>query len=171
MKLTGNTVVITGGSSGIGLELAKVLISKQNQVIICGRSLEKLEQAKQAMPSLHIFQCDVSKAPDRVRFAEWVANHFPQMNILINNAAIVHKTNFFSDAGIVDKAEWETQTNFIAPLALTKLFFPIIEQNQSLNHTILSQNRFGISLLVQIEFALELHTLHFRANTLWMANF
>jgi uncharacterized oxidoreductase len=131
MKLTGNTVVITGGSSGIGFELARVLIKKQNQVIICGRSLEKLEQAKQAMPSLHIFQCDVSKAPDRVRFAEWVVKHYPQMNILINNAAMVHKTNFFSDAEIVDKAELETRTNFIAPLALTKLFLPVIEKNRN----------------------------------------
>jgi len=131
MNLTGNTVVITGGSSGIGFELARVLIQKKNQVIICGRSLEKLEQAKQAIPSLQIFQCDLSKAIDRVRFAEWVEKNHPQCNILINNAAIVHKTNFFSDSEILNKTELEMQTNFIAPVALSKLFYPIIKRNRN----------------------------------------
>lgn len=129
MNLTGNTVVITGGSSGIGFEFARVLIQRKNQVIICGRSVEKLEQAKQALPSVQIFPCDLSQASERIHFAEWVAKHFPQTNILINNAAIVHKTNFFSDSEIIMKAELEMQTNFIAPVALTKLFFPELKRN------------------------------------------
>jgi len=130
MNLKGNTVVITGGSSGIGLELAKVLTKKENQVIICGRSLEKLERAKKLVPSLQIFQCDLSQSTERKRFSDWVEKNYPHCNILINNAAIVHKTNFFSDLEIVDKAELEMQTNFIAPVALTKLFFPLLKRNK-----------------------------------------
>ncbi len=131
MKLTGNTIVITGGSSGIGLELSKVLTQQQNRVIICGRSSEKLEEAKQMVPSLHIFQCDLSIANERTRFSEWIEQNHPQCNILINNAALVHRTNFFSDSEMVVKAELEAQTNFIAPVVLTKQLFPILIKNES----------------------------------------
>ena len=131
MRLMDNNIVITGGSSGIGLELSKVLTEKGNQVIICGRSLEKLEQAKQMVPSLQTFQCDLSKESDRSKFSEWVENNYPQCNVLINNAAIVHRSDFFSDPEIVTKAELEIQTNFMAPVALTKLFFPFLKQNKN----------------------------------------
>jgi uncharacterized oxidoreductase len=130
MKLTGNTIVITGGSSGIGLELAKVLIEKKNKVIICGRSQEKLDQAKELFPSLQIFQCDLSIQTERERFSDWVVGNHPDCNILINNAAIVHKTSFFADENIIEKAEKEIQTNFMAPLALTKLFMPLVQKNR-----------------------------------------
>ena len=129
MKMKGNTIVITGGSSGIGLELSKVLTELENQVIICGRSSEKLGRAKQMVSSLHIFQCDLSQASERTRFSEWVEKNYPQCNVLINNAAMVHKANFFSESEIVAKAELETQTNFIAPVALTKQFFPLLKKN------------------------------------------
>ena len=131
MNLSGNTIVVTGGSSGIGLELSRVLTEKGNQVIICGRSPEKLEQAKQAVSSLHTCKCDLSKENERVEFSEWVDKNHPQCNILINNAAVVHRSNFFSDSEIINKAELETQTNFIAPVALTKLFFPLLQKNQN----------------------------------------
>lgn len=131
MNFKDNTIVITGGSSGIGLELSKVLTEQKNQVIICGRSLQKLERAKQMVPSLHVFQCDLSIAQERARFSEWVEKNHPQCNILINNAALVHKTNFFSDSEMVAKAELEAQTNFIAPIVLTKLLFPILIKNKS----------------------------------------
>ena len=131
MKLTGNTIVITGGSSGIGLELSKVLTQQNNQVIICGRSSEKLERALQQIPSLHTYQCDLSIAGERPRFSEWVEQNHPQCNILINNAAIVHRTHFFSDSEMVAKAELETQTNFIAPVVLTKELFPILIKNEA----------------------------------------
>jgi len=131
MNLKGNTIIITGGSSGIGFELAKVLTGMGNQVIICGRSWEKLEQARQFIPSVRIFQCDVAKSDERKEFLAWVEKNHPQCNMLINNAAIVHQTDFFSDPEIVGKAELEIQTNFIAPLALTKLFYPLLKCNQN----------------------------------------
>ena len=60
MKLTGNTVLITGGSTGIGFEIARQLVNLNNKVIICSRSIEKLEAAKRMIPSLNIFKCDIS---------------------------------------------------------------------------------------------------------------
>ena len=131
MKFEGNTIVISGGSSGIGLELSKVMTAKGNQVIACGRSSEKLESARQEIPTLQTLECDLSQPPERKRFVEWVEENHPQCNILINNAAIVHRSNFFSDSDIVAKAELETQTNFLAPVDLTKQFLPIIQKNHN----------------------------------------
>jgi uncharacterized oxidoreductase len=129
MKLKGNTVLITGGSSGIGLEIAKNLVNNGNTVIICGRSLEKLESAKKVSPSLNIFQCDISVKIECDRLFKFINASFPECNILINNAAVVHKTSFLSDEQMVSKTELEIHTNYLAPVILTKLFLPLLELN------------------------------------------
>lgn len=131
MNFNGNTVLITGGSSGIGLELAKVLVEKGNTVIICGRSEEKLEAAKVLIPSLLTFQCDLSIESECVKLRDWIVTNYPVCNVLINNAAIVHKTDFYTDDNIISKANCEIRTNFMAPLILTKLFLPILEKNEN----------------------------------------
>ncbi|MEK6478611.1 SDR family NAD(P)-dependent oxidoreductase [Catalinimonas sp. 4WD22] len=129
MKLQDNTILITGGSSGIGLELAKVLTSKGNRVLICGRSKSKLEKALQSIPELEIFACDLALQSERKELFQWVAANHPDCNMLINNAAIVHRTDFRKDEAMVEKAEAEIQTNLMAPIALTKLFLPLLEKN------------------------------------------
>jgi len=129
MKLTGNTIVVTGGSSGIGLELSRVL-SENNQVIICGRSAEKLEKAQKLIPSLQVIQCDLSQSTERKRFVKLIEEKYPECNILVNNAAVVHKTNFFSDRDMLSKAELEMNTNYAAPVELTRLFFPLLNRKE-----------------------------------------
>ncbi|HYG37341.1 MAG TPA: SDR family NAD(P)-dependent oxidoreductase [Cytophagales bacterium] len=131
MELKNNIILITGGSSGIGLELARNFISRGNQVIICGRSLEKLSKAKADLPQVIIFQCDVSIAAERTRLFDWISQNHPSCNMLINNAAIVSKTNFRSDASMLEKTELEIQTNLIAPISLCKLFLPLLEKNEN----------------------------------------
>ena len=64
MKLDGNVVLITGGATGIGFELAKQLHQRSNTVIITGRDTKKLARAKEALPELHTIQSDVSKLED-----------------------------------------------------------------------------------------------------------
>lgn len=130
MNLQHNTILITGGSSGIGLELAKVLIAKNNTVLICGRSKDRLEKAKRQLPTLHTFQCDLAKSADRERLYNWVVDNHPSCNILINNAAVVSRTDFRADDQMIEKAEQEVQTNFIAPVALCKLFLRLLESNE-----------------------------------------
>ncbi|NLT52209.1 MAG: SDR family NAD(P)-dependent oxidoreductase [Ignavibacteria bacterium] len=131
MKLIGNTVLITGGSTGIGFEIARQLVNLNNKVIICSRSIEKLEAAKRMIPSLHIFKCDISDKSECEKLFNWINNSFSECNILINNAAIVHKTNFQSDEQIISKAELEMQTNYFGPLRLTKLFLPFFEKKEN----------------------------------------
>jgi uncharacterized oxidoreductase len=133
MKLQNNTILITGGSTGIGYELAKELTEKNNSVIICGRSLEKLKKAKTEIPSIHIFQCDISMQSECVKLHDWISKNHPECNVLINNAAIVHVANFHSDNEILSKIDAEIRTNFIAPVVLSKLFLPTLERNGNPN--------------------------------------
>ncbi|MFD2520760.1 SDR family oxidoreductase [Emticicia soli] len=127
--LTNNTILITGGSSGIGLELATKLLAKHNTVLICGRSQEKLKEAQKLLPEVKIFQCDIASETECQRLYEWVANHHPNCNMLINNAAIVHKTDFLDDEKAIEKAHYEFETNILAPIRLSKLFLPLLLKN------------------------------------------
>ena len=129
MAFQNNTVLITGGSSGIGLQLAKLLTEKNNQVIICGRSEDKLAKAKKLVPGLITFACDISVKIECFKLAAFVKEHYPECNVLINNAAIVHLTSFYEDEQMVDRAELEIGTNLTAPVMLSKIFIPIIEKN------------------------------------------
>jgi uncharacterized oxidoreductase len=131
MELKNNTVLITGGSSGIGLELAIKLAGEQNKVIICSRSSEKLSQAKNQCPELITYQCDISKIEDCHSMSKWINEHHPECNILVNNAAIVHKANFSENPDMIAEARAEIETNLLAPISLAKLFIPILEKNRS----------------------------------------
>lgn len=124
--LTGNTILITGGSSGVGLQLAKVLLSQGNKVLICGRSHDKLNAAEAQLPDLHTFCCDLSIAADRIALFNWVKEHHPTCNILINNAALVHISDFLQETDAYAQAELEFQTNVLAPIHLSKLFLPLL---------------------------------------------
>ncbi|GAA5522738.1 SDR family NAD(P)-dependent oxidoreductase [Aliifodinibius salicampi] len=130
MTLQNNTVLITGGSSGIGFELAKQLTKQDNRVLICGRSIDKLEKAKRLLPDIHYLQCDISRADECNKLASWIHNEHPDCNILINNAAIVHTDHFFEDDYILEKANTEVQTKLMGPIRLSKLFIPILQKNK-----------------------------------------
>jgi uncharacterized oxidoreductase len=130
MDLKNNTVLITGGSSGIGLELAKVLIQRGNTVIICGRSAQKLEKAKSLEPKLITYQCDLASSEECAELLKTLAENHPNLNILINNAAIVHKTNFLGTEKIMEMANYEIETNFMAPIRLIHHLTPLLQKNQ-----------------------------------------
>ena len=126
MEISNSTVIITGGSSGIGLEMCKQLIETKNKVIACSRSLDKLALAKKILPDLIIYQCDILQEPECTSFVEWIRKNYPETNVLINNAAIVSNTHFTEDEMILEKMNDEIGTNLIAPIRLTKLLYPIL---------------------------------------------
>lgn len=130
MKLSGNTILITGGSSGIGLELSKQLSKRNNKVIICGRSEQKLELAKRQIPTLETYLCDLSDKRQCTDFTNCLSEKYPRLNILINNAAIVHKTSFLRTKGILEMAEKEMETNFLAPVRLIHYLYPQLQKNE-----------------------------------------
>lgn len=131
MKLRNNTVLITGGSSGIGLELGKVFIQQGNKVIICGKSNEKLAAAKNKLPQLVTYQCDLSDSQQCTEFARKITENHPDLNILVNNAAIVNKIDIINNDNAIELAENEYHTNLLAPIRLIKLLYPTLSANDS----------------------------------------
>jgi len=129
MKIKNSTVLITGGSSGIGLELSKVLIQNGNKVIICGKSNDKLVAAKKTEPKLITYQCDLSDSQECTAFARQIKENHPELNILINNAAVVNRIDFINDENAMKLAENEYRTNLIAPIQLIKLLYKTISAN------------------------------------------
>ncbi len=87
-RTDGNTILITGGSTGIGLALADAFLDQGNEVIVCSRSEENLRKARERFPTLHTIRADVSKESDRSLLHDWTISNFPETNVLINNAGI-----------------------------------------------------------------------------------
>jgi len=131
LKLINNTILITGGGSGIGLELTKTLLRMGNIVIICGRSENKLQMVKNDLPRVHTVQCDVSDQKQREELFSQVTNEHPRLNMLINNAVIVNYLKIQDknySAALVDR---EIQTNFIGPVGLIKLFLSHLSRQKN----------------------------------------
>src|SRR5258706_18124 len=99
MKLRSNTILITGGGSGIGYELTKQLTALGNTILITGRDQARMDLAKAAFPKIHIFRSDVSDPKAIATLYEQVTKQFPELNILINNAGIMRKINVHDKAG------------------------------------------------------------------------
>lgn len=131
MKTTGNTILITGGTSGIGLELALQLQACGNTVLVTGRDPLKLEQLRSRHPAFHCFQSDVSD-PIAIRalHAE-VTRAFPALNMLINNAGIMCKINLQSNGADFTELSREIETNLMGPIRMSKQFLPHLKAQAS----------------------------------------
>jgi uncharacterized oxidoreductase len=130
MQTTKNTILITGGSSGIGLAMAERFIKAGNEVLICGRHESKLDEVKLKFPQLHTRACDVSKKREREELYQWATSGFPQINMLINNAGIQKEINFLTGAeGFNDESEIET--NLTASIHFSALFIPHFLQQKN----------------------------------------
>lgn len=125
MKLSGNTILITGGSSGIGFALAERFLELGNTVIACGRSEGKLKDAKERLPALNTFACDVSKEADRKRLVNFIKESFPGINILVNNAGIQLKVDLKKGTEEL-AANHEIEINMIACIYMSAEFIPLL---------------------------------------------
>ena len=121
MKLSNNKILITGGASGIGLGLTERFIQENNQVIICGRRKEALQEVSDKFPGVITKVCDLSKESERIEFYQWITEHHSDLNVLVNNAGIQNWMDI-SDTSFYDKAKNEIETNVVAPLHLISLF-------------------------------------------------
>ncbi len=128
MQLNNNTILITGGSSGIGLALCKSLVSS-NKVIICGRSAEKLDLVKSRFPKVITYQCDLSDETACASLCSWIVANHADLNVLINNAAITHLTHFPTNPEVDKLAEEEVKVNLLAPIRLIHRLLDTIQQN------------------------------------------
>jgi uncharacterized oxidoreductase len=128
MRTTDNTVLITGGSAGIGLATAKAFAAAGNTVIVCGRDQARLERARVEAPGIHTIRCDIASDDDLAALLDRVQSDFPGLNILVNNAAMMNIYDFVDSQGVPQRIEDEVRTNLLAPLKLTNLLLPVLQQ-------------------------------------------
>ncbi|MBZ5523443.1 MAG: SDR family NAD(P)-dependent oxidoreductase [Acidobacteriia bacterium] len=129
MQLSSNTVLITGGASGIGLALAERFLKAGSKVIICGRREDKLQEAKARHPEFTMLVCDVGTAADRIALSQWATSEFPGLNVLVNNAGIQRRIQFPLGEDW-NATRQEIAINLEAPIHLASLFIPHLQKQQ-----------------------------------------
>lgn len=121
MKMTGNTILVTGGASGIGHALAKRFLDAGNTVVICGRREDKLREAQARDPGFAFRVCDVSVESERIALVEWLEKEFPALNVLVNNAGMQQKSNLLTTDWEWGRFQKELDANLAAPIHLSIL--------------------------------------------------
>jgi len=125
MQISGNTILITGATSGIGLALAERFDAAGSRVLICGRRADRLASIAAQHPNMRTHVCDVSNPDERIALAEWARSEAPEINVLLNNAGIQRRIPLPTDEPWDDTAT-EIRTNFDAVVHLSSLFLPIL---------------------------------------------
>ncbi|MES2923750.1 MAG: SDR family oxidoreductase [Verrucomicrobiota bacterium] len=128
MKTTNNTILITGGGSGIGRALAEAFHALGNQVIISGRSQKTLDEATSANPGMKSLTVDMTDAASIRDFAAKLAEEFPSLNVLINNAGIMRPENLLAPEPDTADAEATILTNLLGPIRLTTALLPLLRK-------------------------------------------
>jgi uncharacterized oxidoreductase len=127
MQLSGNTVLITGGSSGIGLSLMERFLKAGNQVIITGRRADALEDVKRRFPAVITQVSDSGSAADRVDLVATLTQRFPGLNVVINNAGIQRKVDLLQSEPWDDTRQ-EIAINLEGPIHMASLWLPHLLQ-------------------------------------------
>jgi uncharacterized oxidoreductase len=128
MKTTDNTILITGGGSGIGRGLAEAFHRLGNQVIIAARGQKSLDETIAANPGMKSLALDVSDPKSIQSFAEKIAKDYPSLNVLINNAGIMGPENLLEASNDLSIAESTITTNLLGPIRLTAALLPLLRK-------------------------------------------
>jgi len=126
LDVGGNTILITGGGTGIGYALAEGFVDAGSEVIVCGRRRNKLRDAKRQLPAIHVRRCDVAIELERKQLAKWVTTSFPNLNVLMNNAGIQREVDFTATkvANPLAPKDDEVAINLTSQIRLCALLTP-----------------------------------------------
>jgi len=130
MKLTGRTILITGGSAGIGLAFALKFLELGNTVIVTGRRQTALDEVKAKYPKLHTFQGDVADPTQIANLAARVKTEYPKLDVLMNNAGIMLYKNLKSSAADLDGLMAEVNINVGGVIRMNSAFIDILVANK-----------------------------------------
>ena len=137
MQMTGNTILITGGGSGIGRALAEAFHQRGNQVVIAGRRQDVLDQVVAANPGMRGYTLDIQDARDIQTFAQRVTANVPTLNVVIHNAGVMVDENLKD--GSTEAAEATVATNLLGPIRLNSaLIGHLLDQPQAAVLTVTS---------------------------------
>ncbi|MGI4982109.1 MAG: SDR family oxidoreductase [Janthinobacterium lividum] len=125
MQTSGNTILITGGASGIGRALAEAFHALGNQVVIAGRRRDALERTAAANPGMRTAELDIADAAAITRFADQLGRDFPALNVVIHNAGIMRPESLRD--GALATAEATVATNLLGPIRLNAALLPLLE--------------------------------------------
>lgn len=129
MNLTKHKVLVTGGSKGIGFELARNFVALGNKVVICGRNEDALLKAKSELGEIETIQCDLSDPKAVFTLVDQVKEKLGGLSILVNNAGVQKNYSLISGdtKKITYDVAWEIQTNLTAVINLTSLCLPMLK--------------------------------------------
>ena len=128
METTHNTILITGGGTGIGRGLAEAFHALGNQVIISGRTPRSLEETAAANPGMKFLTVDMTDAASIRDFALRLAREFPTLNVVIHNAGIMRPENLLDQPDELADAEATIATNLLGPIRLTAALLPLLQK-------------------------------------------
>tara|TARA_B100000949_G_C14248499_1_gene436987 strand:+ start:599 stop:1054 length:456 start_codon:yes stop_codon:yes gene_type:complete len=131
MNKSQQIVLITGGSSGIGLALAKKFIENDNTVIITGRNLQKLEAVQRDFPQIHFFQSDVTDDADVRKLADDINQQFGGIDVLVNNAGIMNLIDAGNERNDLHKQMQEIEINYNSPIRVLHYFLPQLKKSNN----------------------------------------
>src|SRR5580700_11509587 len=128
MNISGNTILITGGGSGIGRGLAEAFLHAGNHVIIAGRRRQKLLEVAAANNGMKWVTLDIEDAASIRGAAAQIANDFPALNVVIHNAGVMKPENLASPLYKIEDAESTIAINLLGTLRLTAALMPQLKK-------------------------------------------
>jgi len=131
MDLKNSTVLITGGTSGIGLELVRQLTEQGANVILTGRNPHALAETKRKFPNAHTFQSDVSSPAEIKKLYKDVTQQFPDLNIIINNAGLMRLIDLQDKTMDLENINREIATNLSGSVQMVHQFLPHLTTKKS----------------------------------------
>jgi uncharacterized oxidoreductase len=125
------TIVVTGGTSGIGRQFAIRFATEGANVIACGRDAMALRQLQTEHPTIEAIQCDITASPDVLRLVETVRDRYGMLDILVNNAGIMERVDLLTDSVSDERIAHEIAVNLTGPILLTRRLLPLLRSGRN----------------------------------------